>query len=227
MAELTSFQWALVFVLLIAVIIVALVIVFWISRKYPSKKSTTADPFIKVIIIMGLLILIHIGLIAFGVLSKESLEKNIKYYFIAGIILLLIYLIIALFWKRPIPTYTLFHKYLVPEAKSLLGGELYKGTAYVDGFMWSMVIPAQLSEYMRESGIFNEKVEVFLFQMKHGNIFLVMGIRDKFTGEGLRLHKNPPTSLLNSYLGKEVTKSMTEQLKEFNKEDTQNADDTQ
>lgn len=227
MAELTSFQWALVFVLIFFILVVALIFVFWISRKYPAKKSSTADPFIRVVVIVGLLILIHIGLIAFGILSKESLEKNIKWYLIGGVALLLFYLIYAFFRKRSIQTEKLFRQYVVPEAKALFGGELYVGPSYLDGFLWSMVIPAQLSEYMREVGIFNEKVECFFFQLKHSNPFSVFAIRDKFTGEGLRLHKNPPVSLLNSYLGKEVTKSMTEQLREGNMEQSPHAEDNQ
>src|SRR3990167_6911512 len=213
MADLTQFQWALIFIALILGIGIVIVILFWIARKYPSKDTGRTDPFIKTIIIVGLLLIIHVGLIAFGILEQQSLEENIKYYLWLGIILLLWYaVIVPFFLKQPIPTYKLFKRYVMPDIRQLYGGTIYTGQAYLDNFIWSMVVPSEHSTYMQEQGIFNEMVECFLIQVKSTNPFFVFAIRDKFSGEGLRMHKNPPVSLLNSYLGKEVTKSVKDEV---------------
>lgn len=212
--NLTPFQWSLLFLLLVLIIVIGLVMMFWISRKYPSKHKATLDPIFKAILIIVIMFLMHLTAVVFGVLERETLRKSVKWYIVAGIFLIIWYVfIVPYFLNRPIPTWKLYQRYVLPDIRRLYEAEPYIGDAYHSAFQLSRVIPsAYLKEY-QERGV-NSLLEVFLVGVKHANAFFVLMVRDKFTGESMENIKNPQLSKVNEYMGREVMSAYKEQLKE-------------
>lgn len=210
---LSQFQISLLAILTLLSIGVIIVLLFWISKKYPSKKKGP-DPVLKYLIILLVLFMAHLTLVIFGVVEQEQLRESIKYYVISFLAIVGFFIIKKLFLDRPIPTEKLLKQYVIPSAKELYGAERYKGTAAVPTFLFSTVIPSGYNLY--SSGLEREGVdlmEVFLIRLAYGGVGTVMDvmdIRNKFTGEGLQHMRNPDLSMIHQWMGREVMRSYQE-----------------
>lgn len=218
---LTSFELGLLFTLVLLILVTAAVFLFWIIRTHPQQKAKL-DPIYKGTFLSILLYIVFvITPFIFGIIEKETAKKA-SFWFIGVTIALVAFygFIVPFFLNKPIPTIKLWEQYVLPEVRALFGGENYHGDAYRPPFLFSRVIPSTYSTYLQESGIKATLVEVFLTQHVYGNrntgnIFSVLSIRDKMTGEGLERHMNPPLSIVNELLGREVTRSYKQQLEEY------------
>jgi len=218
---LTGFEIGLLFIAVIFVLGIIALGFFYLSRKYPQQKQKL-DPIYKGTFLVILIYLVFmITPAVFGFIEPETVKKNSWWFIVAAVLLIAWYgFVVPYFIRRPIPTIKLWERYVKPEISHLFQGEDYMGTAYRPPFLFSRVIPSAYSLYLQKTGIEVELVEVFLTQhvfgnKSTGNIFSVLSIRDKFTGEGLERHLNPPLSIVNELLGREVTRSYKQQIEEY------------
>lgn len=212
---LTPFQWSIIILFLIFILALLMGWIYYINRKHPQAKGKL-DPLYKAVFIVAFIFILHLTAILFGVLEKESMKSSIWWYIGAAILLVGFYAIyVPYILKKPIPTKKLWKKYVLPDVRDLFQGEIYKGEAYVPPFLFSRVIPSKYSQSLQQKGIHSDLVEIFLIQVKFANIFFVLEIRDKFTGEGLEHLRDPPKSIVNELLGREVARSMEEPMQEY------------
>lgn len=222
--SLTQFELGLLFAAALLIAVTAAVIIFWIIRTHPQKRAKL-DPIYKGTFISIMLYLAFVITPAvFGFIEPETARKA-TWYFVAITILLVAFygFVVPFFLNKPIPTIKLWEQYVLPEVRHLFGGENYQGDAYRHPFLFSRVIPSAYSAYLEGRGIKSTLVEIFLTQHVYGNkstgnIFQVLSIRDKLTGEGLERHINPPLSIVNELLGREVARSYNQPLEEYDTE---------
>ena len=224
---LTQFEMGLLFIIALLILTTAGVILFWIIRTNPQQKPKL-DPIYKG---TYLSILLYIAFVitpaVFGFIEPETAKKATIWFVGVTLILVAFYgFIVPFFLNKPIPTEKLWEQYVLPEVRHLFGGENYQGDAYRPPFVFSRVIPSAYSTYLQESGIKATLVEIFLTQHVYGNkltgnTFQVLSIRDKITGEGLERHMNPPLSIVNELLGREVARSYKQPLEEYDTETPQ------
>lgn len=216
--NLTDFQLGILLVGVLFVICLTILGLFLVSRRYP-KETTKLDPIYKGVFIILLIFLVHVTVVIFTDITTESLTKAVKWYVIATILLVAFYgFVLPYILRKPKSTIKLLNEYVIPDARKLYGGDVYKGVAAVPLFLFSRVVPSAYSKYLQELGQAPSLVEVFLIRMVYGGkgtMFDVLEIRDKFTGEGLEHHKNPPLSILNDLLGREVARSYEKPSEEY------------
>lgn len=211
---LSQFQLGIIVAILWIGIVVLILGVFWIKRKYP-QKAEKLDPVYKGVFIILIIFLVHVTAVAIGVLTMESIQNNLKYYGAAIIIAIVFYSLVGWFRRHTIPGWKLYKDYVLPEVKRFLQGEPYKGKGYSDPITYHRVLEVSKSKYLKEQGVEGEKVQVFLGRAYFGNVFKYIAVANKHTGEVVMLHKNPPLSIQQELLGKDFVSSFEKPLEEF------------
>ena len=220
----SQFQLGLLFVSVLITVMIFGLFIFYISRKYPRERAKL-DPIYKGTFIS---ILLYIAFVitpaVFGFIEPETAKKATLWFIGITIALVAFYgFILPYFLRRPISTEKLFSRYVMPQIRELFGGENYQGIAYRPALVVTEVMPSTNNPYLRNIGSTASLMQVFLTQhifgnRKTGNIFSILSVRDKFTGEDLKLHLNPPLSVINDLLGREISRSYKQQLEEYETE---------
>ena len=219
--QLTGFEMGLLFIVILFVLGIVALGFFWLSRKYP-KHQQKLDPIYKgTFLVMAIYLVFMITPAVFGFIEPETVKKNSFWFIIAAVLLIAWYgFVVPYLLRKPIPTIKLWGRYVLPEVRHLFGGENYQGDAYRPPFIASEVMPSMNSPYLKNIGSQSSLMEVFLTQHVYGNratgnTFAVLSIRDKFTGEGLKRHLNPPLNVVTELLGREVARSYEHPIEEY------------
>lgn len=220
MVEFTDNQITIIVLVAMGIVAIALVLMFWIGRKYPSKKAKQ-DPIYKAVTVWLILMLVYGLFFVIGARDREDVKKDLKWMVIAGVILILYYAIASYFINRPIESFKLYEQYVLTDVKKQWNAEPYAGSGYFMGLVLSMVIEPnknkQVQMMLAESGGVSDKVEVFYGQAMLGNVFPFLSVRNKYTGERLMLAKPPilTTALLHKFLGEEIVSSFAPYINQY------------
>jgi hypothetical protein len=213
-----EFTWVLVAA--IAVICLTGVLVFWISRKYPSRR-TKADPIFKAFFVWILLVLGYGLIVLLGLRTQEDARSDVKWLILALVVLVLFYAIVSYFSGKPIPSYRLWMEYVLVDVKRFWNAEPYAGEGYFPGMIFHKVIDIEknvrVKQYLAELGTPAEKVDVFYGMAKFGNVFNFLAVRNKYTGEDVMMAR-PPTltvALIQKFLGEELVSSFAPILSQY------------
>src|SRR3990167_49732 len=226
--DLTPFQYALLLWLILGVIVLALVFLFWTSRKYP-KPEKQQDPIFKAAKIWLIFFLIYLLFAALGFISREEVREHVKYWVIFAVLLIVFYAIAAYLYKKPIPSWKLWNYYVLPLVKKYWNAAPYAGAAYARGMLFHRTI--KLSEHPDVRDLLGRKqeseiVDVFLGKARFANTFMFVMIMDKYTGEDLEAISQPQLTLdhIRNLLGKNVVSSYESKFKEYATEQEEKSD---
>jgi len=201
------------FPLAFAIIIVGL---YYINKKYPEKERKL-DPILKSVLIVGGFLSIFIIAVATGVIEKEWLQQNLKWFIIALILLIAFYTYVAYRLRRPIPFNKRF-RIALSDADEYYKGKPVLDMAHFPTILYHNVFEGKLPEKTgRELQIelMTGTVDVFLLELKSNVVFSLLIVLNVFTGENIKMVYNPSYSLQEELLGKEAVSVYKEFKEEF------------
>lgn len=214
--KLTSLQLGVIVAILWIGVVILIIGLYWLSKKYPTRKGKI-DPVYKGIFLILIVMLAHITVIAVGALPQDSLENNLYLYGIAIVVAIIFYSIVSFYQKRVIPSYKLWKNYVLPEIKRFWNAEPYKGIGYGKAMTFYQVIEGtQKTKYLTEEQAQEaEKVQVFMGKVFFATIFEYIAVANKKTGEILRLQEKPPLSQKQELTTREFISSQKQPLEEY------------
>lgn len=215
--NLSQFQLGIVVSLLWIGVVILIIGVYWISKRYPKKKEKL-DPIYKGVFLVLLIFLVHATAVAIGVLSQDTLKENLYLYAIAIVVAIIFYSLVGFFANRTIPSWKLWKNYVLPEIKRFWGAEPYKGKGYGMAMSFYQTIEGtNKSALLAREGIEidAEKVQVFIGKVIFANIFEYLAVANKKTGEILRLQARPPLSQKQELTTRDFISSYQHPLEEF------------
>src|SRR3990167_3539027 len=172
-----------------AVIVVGAITIFWVSRKYPPTRKTKAVPLYWAFVIWILLLLGYGIIILLGIRNQSDAKSDVKWLILALFVLMLFFGLVSFFVSRPIPSYTLWKKYVLVYVKKYWGAEPYAGAGYFTGMIFHKVIDlennSKLKIYLNEVGKVSDKIDIFYGQAILGNLFPFLAGVNKYTGEDI------------------------------------------
>lgn len=228
MVQLTDTQFMLIVLAGLLIICIAGIGVYYISKKYPSKKGKL-DPIFKAFYVWFLLVIGYVIIFLIGLRDRNEARGDLKWLIIALVVLVLFYAMVSLFVNRPIPSYKLWREYVLPDVKKFWNAEPYVGSAYVTGMLMHKVLEIgrvpEVEKTLLEMGSRpSNKVDVFYGQAIFSNVFPFLAVRNKYTGEDIMLVRPPvlTVALVQRFLGEEIVSSFTNVLGAYDTEESHN-----
>ena len=213
--QLSDQQLYWIIAILFAVTVAGIVFAFYISRKYP-KRVAKVNPLYQAVYLFALLFALYLVSFLLGLRTRENFQKDFKWILGTGILLVAFFMLVSWLSKRPIKSIVLYNKYIIPDAREYWKAEVYTGAAYALGMLAHKVIDVQKNKYTSDLGVIEDKVDVFLCQMKAaGNIRKFLSVRNKFTGEDLQMMENPSLEVQRELFGEEVISSYQHPLSAY------------
>lgn len=199
---LTTFQFSLIAVLILAIFFGFVLGIMWLRRKYPEHK--TIDPLTKAsFIILIFLIIVVLGTALLDIPSREQLKKNYPYFFIAWLVLVIVFSIWIWWGKRPIPTKKLYYEFILPTVEWMWRGREYKGNAYMTTLRMTKIIETKSHSTLSKFHRITDLAEAFYLVLKSHTRFTALIVLNKYNGLVLESHHNPSLDLLLSFMGRE------------------------
>jgi len=188
---------------------------FWVSRRYPEKK-TKSDPLLKAFVIVGGLLLIALIAVGVGYIDKEWLQQNIKWFFIMLVALIAFYMWVAYRVMKPIP-FKKRYAITLDDAFEIYRARPYIGMSYFPTLLYHNVFEGELpKELMKDkSATLTGTVDAFLLNLKDFTVFALLVVVNVFSGENVKMVRNPSVSLVQELLGKEAVSVYKEFRQEF------------